>query len=224
MADRVKLIDLVEDFTIYPRMTVDRQNVRSIRDAIAAGRPMAPIVVDRASKRIVDGVHRFREAKESDRTEIEVEWRDYPNEAALREDAMALNSSHGRRLSPWDIAHCIEMGKRYKIKAENLAKALGITLARLREIEASREARVLVRPGQTETVQLKRTVTHLVGTELRPVQAEGAAKCGGMMAIYYVNQVVNLLEHDLIDSNNEALAERLTHLARLLEKRLAVKA
>ena len=51
---------------------------------------------------------------------------------------------------------------------------------------------------------------------------EAASKVGGMRAIYYVNQVVNLIEGDLIDDTDEALTERLRYLGRLLEKRMAV--
>jgi len=222
--DRVKLEELIFDFTIYPRQMVDRHNVNRIKDAIQAGRYLPPVTIDRASKRIVDGFHRVKAALELEETEIDVRFCDYASETDLRLDAIALNSAHGRALTPFEIARCLLLGGRARIKAEKLAKALGITMDRLREIRASREAQVIHAGHPDEQIVLKRTVTHLVGQDISEEQAEAAAKCGGMRAVYYVNQVVNLVEGGLIDATDEALAERLRYLARLLEQRLAVTA
>jgi len=219
MAEKVKLSELVLDYSIYPRQMVDSVNLRRIRDAHQAGIALPPIVVDRASKRVVDGFHRYKIAQELDHVEIDVEWRDYATENDLRLDAIALNSAHGRSLSPFDIAHCISLGQKHRIKAEKLAQALGITLARLREIEVERKAST-----NGTSIVLKKTVSHLVGEVLTAHQAEAAAKVGGMRPTYYVNQVINLLEGDLVDTHNEALMERLRYLGHLLEKRMAVVA
>jgi len=221
MVEKAKVGELVFDFTLYPRQAIDRTNVNRMKDALESGRHLPPIIADRASKRIVDGFHRVKavlELKGQD-GEIEVEWREFTSENAIRIEAMALNSAHGRALSPFEIAHCLFVGRQYKIKVEKLAEALGLTLARLREIEAEREASTDGHP-----IMLKKTVSHLVGEVLTAHQAEAAAKVGGMRPTYYVNQVINLLEGDLVDVNNEALMERLHYLARLLEKRMAVPA
>lgn len=222
MTEMVKLEELIFDETIYPRLKIDRLNVNRMKDAVAAGCKLPPIIADRASKRYVDGIHRRQVAIELNQKEIAVEWRDYATEEDMLLDAIALNSAHGRPLSPFEVARCLLLTGRAKIKAEKLAKALGITMARLREIRLSREA--TVGKGNGQTVVLKRTVTHLVGQELTEEQAGAAAKCGGMRAVYYVNQVINLLEGNLLDSTDEALAERLRHLARLLEREVGVTA
>jgi hypothetical protein len=228
MAERVKLEELVLDFTIYPRQMVNNTNVKRLKDAVLAGRRFPPIVADRASKRVVDGFHRYHVAEDLGWADIEVEWRDYKTENDLRLDSMRLNSEHGRSLSPFEIAKCLAIGQKHRIKAERLAEALGLTMARLQEIQLSREAKVMQPNGQEQTLVLKHTLSPFVGKEFTPFQAEhlveANTKAGGMRAIYYVNQVVNLIEADLIDSADEALAERLRHLARLLEKRLAVAA
>ena len=52
--DMVPLSQLVKDYTVYPRKDVFWQNVESLVEALRAGATLPPIIVDRATHRIVD--------------------------------------------------------------------------------------------------------------------------------------------------------------------------
>src|SRR5271155_2464210 len=56
----IALSELVLDFDIYPRVDVDTTNVSRIQDAITAKVAMPPLVIDKTSKRIIDGFHRYK--------------------------------------------------------------------------------------------------------------------------------------------------------------------
>lgn len=67
---------------------------------------------------------------------------------------------------------------------------------------------------------LKNTVRHLAGKVLTTKQVDGNVKAGGMNQLFYVNQIVNLLENDLLDFSNMKLIDRLQYLKELLPEKM----
>lgn len=51
-------------------------------------------------------------------------------------------------------------------------------------------------------------------------QADGNVKAGGMNQLFYVNQIVNLLENDLLDFSNVKLVDRLQYLKEILPEKM----
>jgi hypothetical protein len=51
-------------------------------------------------------------------------------------------------------------------------------------------------------------------------QADGNVKAGGMNQLFYVNQIINLLENDLLDFSNVRLTDRLQYLKELLPEKV----
>lgn len=51
-------------------------------------------------------------------------------------------------------------------------------------------------------------------------QVDGNVKAGGMNQLFYVNQIVNLLENDLLDFSNMKLIDRLQYLKELLPEKM----
>src|SRR5215813_804283 len=103
----VKLVELIEDFDIYPRNDVSSTHVSMLCDAISIGDPVPPIVVDKKSKRIVDGFHRYRAYKRIGRDKIPAVWREYKSDAELFADAVRLNAAHGRAFDAYDRKRAI---------------------------------------------------------------------------------------------------------------------
>ena len=54
-------------------------------------------------------------------------------------------------------------------------------------------------------VPIRATAMHLAGEQLSEMQVSGARRTGGMSPLYYVNQVLNLVESDLIDPSNDRI-------------------
>ncbi len=209
----MKVSELVEDFSIYPRNCVFDGHVYDLAECVRAGAAMPAIVADAKTKRIVDGFHRRRGVirVHGDEAEIEVMLVEYENDAAMVVDAVIRNSQHGRRLTTADIARCAALAKNFKISRDVLADALHITRDRLKEISAERMA-----TGKSGPVILRRPMAHLAGTKLSKKQEEVYEHVGGQTAIYYANRLINLIESKSLPEDDKLIV-RLRVLQELLE-------
>lgn len=193
---KAKLSELVEDFDLYPRQSVDSTNVRAIREAIESGMVVPPIVVETETLRIVDGVHRRRahqQLLDAD-AEVEVLMVKYDNEAELFAHAVQLNATHGKRLSAWDRLRCIELSRKKGLAWSSLAAALGTTESSLDKLEKDRTG--YNREGRV--VPLKRAARHMRGETLTDEQEVAQRKLGGNEARFYFQQITLLIESDLL--------------------------
>jgi len=204
---------LVFDFDIYPRGSVDSQHVREIAASLQAGAPMPPIVIDWKSKRIVDGFHRCRAYMRlfDEKHEVDCVEKDYKNDKELFLDSMRYNASHGRALTQHDKVHCLLLAEKMRLATSAVADALNLTAERIGELKADRIGKCgLV------AIPLKQTIRHMSGKNLTKDQVEANDKLSGMNQLFYVNQLVTLIENDLIDASNEDLLTGLVRLHGLL--------
>jgi len=219
---KVKLLDLVEDFEIYPRANIDANNITQIRHAIRAGATLPPMVVCAKTLIITDGLHRERgyKAEFGETYEIEVVAREYPARRDLLLDAIRLNSTHGAKLDPFDRAHAALKAKAMRIAAGDIASALSITeeaLAALLDGRGARRKIAGVRSGNSEeVVVLKRTLRHMAGKLLTEKQADLNEHLSGLQPLAHVNELLALLDAKLIDYQNARLVERLLLLGRVI--------
>jgi ParB-like chromosome segregation protein Spo0J len=130
MKTTVPFFQLVQDTTIYPRRLVDESHVRNLARAIRAGAVLPPVIVERRTNRIVDGIHRTRafRAVYGDRADVPVEYRTYRDDAALLQDAVALNSSHGRPLGSADQTRAAHLLLAAGVAEERIAVTMGTTV------------------------------------------------------------------------------------------------
>jgi len=214
-----KLSDLVIDMTIYPRMSIDKNNIDVLFEALRAGAKLPAIVVDKQSLRIIDGVHRFKayQRQLGAGGEIDVQTQSYDSERSMFLDAVCRNASHGKGLQNFDRVRVINLGEQLGIEREQLADALHLTLDRMGELMTNRMAN----DAAGAPVQIKRTIAHMAGKPLNPAQVAANKKLSGMQQIFYVNQVAALVENDLIDAEDEALLPALQRLSDLLKDYLA---
>lgn len=219
---KIKAALLVLDYNLYPRQHVDQQTVTHFVVAMQAGSQFPPVIVDKKSKRVVDGFHRTLATLRfgGEDAEIEVEFRSYANEWAMLQEAIFLNSGHGNRLSAYDMKRCLYLAEQFKGDDKSLAEALRITQEKLDKLRVGTGER---RDG--EAVQLKQMVIHLAGQTISEKQHEGIKRLPGGSQIFLVNSVIRLFEHNLLQRTNEDLLARLEHLheliGTLLEKRAA---
>jgi len=182
--DTVPLNELVLDFDIYPRTEISASNVKLLREAKASGVVLPAIIVDRASKRIVDGFHRFRAAQSDAEETIDVEWRDYPDEATLYEDAIVLNRGHGLPLQRYDLQRAIARLEKLGYERDRIA---AIVLIPIESIERITSGFGKTRSG--DAIPIKRGLDHLRGTTLTKKNEKANEGYAGFPAAFYVRQV-----------------------------------
>lgn len=212
---KVKAAELVLDFDLYPRNNVDTHNVRNLVDALTAGAELPPAIIDKKSRRVVDGFHRVRAylRKYGDSAEITVVEKSYADDAAMFLDAMRYNASHGAKLDPCDRTHCVLIAERLSIPLDAVAGALNMPADKLGTLRVDRTA-----TAGGLTIALKRTVAEkFAGRKLNKRQVECNEKLSGMNQVFYVNQLVELIEAKMLDLEDERLMERLKFLHGLLD-------
>lgn len=213
----IKLAELVLDYSIYPRTQTDNNHVRYLMIAVQGGATLPPIIIDKKSKRVIDGFHRVTGWRRIDKHgEIEVIEKTYKNDSEMFAEAMRLNAQHGRNLAPYDRMHCIIRAEEMGMTYEQIAKELCLTVEAIGEMRAGRCGEMRV-GNKMKSFPIKRTIQHMAGKKLTKAQFEANDKLGGMNQLFYVNQLIELIEADLLDLSNERLMERLADLVKALE-------
>lgn len=221
---QLKIGELIFDFDLYPRADIDTHNIAYMSQAEDAGVKFPPVVVDKKSKRIVDGFHRVKmyRQKYEDNHKIEVVENIYGSEKEILLDAIRLNASHGKMLSRHDRMRCILQSERMGLKIGNVASALSMTVEKINQLKAERVGELKV-GGVITSVPLKRTIKHMSGKRLSKKQNEVNKKISGMDQKFYVNQLVMLIESGLINQSDDILLQRLKVLWQQLGKLECVK-
>jgi len=209
--------ELVLDFDLYPRTSVDSQHVGYMKEAAKAGCAFPPIVADQKSKRVTDGFHRKRmyEAMYGPGHRVQVILKRYKSEAEMFLDACRYNAAHGRALTTNDRTRCAILACRLRVDAKDLAGCLHVDPATLDRLRVDRTA--TAPNGKGVHVALKRTIKHKAGGTLTKEQVAANDKLSGMSQTFYVNQVIILIESGLLNRDDEGLMQRLAVLKGLLE-------
>jgi hypothetical protein len=207
----VPAASLVEDFGLYPRHDVDGSHVADLARALRAGVTLPPVVADRASKRLVDGWHRRRATIRVHGPEapIRVEFRDYADEAAAFADAVALNSSHGRRLDRQDQVRVAVLAERLGMDAAQIGVLLHIEPGRVLELRP----RVVFEEGSDLPVPAKPVAEDFYGQELTPAQLQAMKSFSGNRVSQQVTQLLQAVASGLINQEDGRLCRRLHELA-----------
>ena len=208
---------LVLSRDLSPRTRIGSNHVRQLAEALKSGATLPPIVIERRTSRVVDGFHRVEAYRRVYGSEalIEVIARAYKSDGELFVHAIELNSHHGQRLASYDQLRCVTIAKELSIDYMRLAGALSVRPAYIGEFSKRRTGSEM---GTRAPVALKRTIEHMRGRELTPNQVEANQKLGGQSQSFYVNQLTLLIEHNLLDTEDANLMQRLGYLQRLLEE------
>jgi len=211
---RIPAVELVEDLSLYPRLQVDDWYVGRLAEVLRSGAVLPPIVADRKSKRIADGFHRRRAALRAfgPAAEIDVLFRDYPDERSLYLDALRLNAHHGKRLSTAEEVRAVIRGQELGIEPRVIADTLAIRAEKLEGLLERKTARGTVEP----VVILKPCFDHLAGQQLTQQQELANKHSGGHQASFYARMLIELIESGAVDESNRTLMERLRRLHELL--------
>lgn len=211
---RMKAAELILDFELYPRNNVDSHNVRNLVDALAAGAELPPVVSDKKSKRVVDGFHRTRATLQhfGPDAEIDVIEKSYKDEGEMFLDAMRYNAQHGAKLDPCDRTHCVIIAERLHIPLDAVAGVLHMPVDKLGALRQDRTAK-----SHGLSVPIKQTIKHMAGKKLNERQVQANDRLSGMNQSFYANQLIELLESKMLNTEDEKLMQRLQVLHGLLD-------
>jgi hypothetical protein len=207
---RVPVASLVLDWSLYPRQSIDTANVRRIADSVTAGETIPPVRVCRETRKVIDGFHRITERQRNggDNPDILVEEFDYEDDQARFLDAVRLNARHGITLTPFDRARCTLLAETMGVTQDDLAAALAVDPSRLGRIRDTKIA--YTHTGKPTPIRA--TLRHLAGTHLSEKQEAANDRASGMTVRFYVDQVVNAIEGDLVNWEDEGTVEALRRL------------
>ena len=202
---------LVEDLALYPRHAVDVGHVADLARALRAGVLLPPVVADRASRRLADGFHRRRAAirVHGASAPVAVAFRDYPDEAAFFADAVALNSSHGRRLDRQDQIRVAVLAERFGLDTAAVGALLHVDAARVLQLRP----RVVFEEGQELPVAAKPVAESFYGQTLTAEQVQAMRSFSGLRMGQQVAQLQRALEAGLLDPTDERACRALHRLA-----------
>ena len=217
---KIKISDLVFDRKLYPRVEINASHVARLAQALRAGFVLPPIVVEEGTNRIVDGAHRVQAYRQEFGEDAKIEFKgvSFASEAEFFLAAVAANSSHGLTLDPLDRTELLIRAAQLGLTREAIASALKITPEKAERILNDKTA--FRREGDSRTtIALKGSMKALRGQDLTPVQVSANEFAGGMQPLYYVNQLISLVDSGLWDWGGESVRARLLRLHELLEER-----
>jgi hypothetical protein len=218
----IPIAELIEDLSIYPRTQVSDVNVTNLVGALEAGYELPPLIVDRKTKRIVDGFHRRRAHLKvfGVDTSIVAELRTYSDDADLLKEAVALNTSHGLNLAEIEKRRVVLRLSELGVDDNEIAVALHVQPDRVTKIRV-RVATVLNDDGAAIRLEpLKRPMFHFQGGVMSEEQAKAAKSAPGVSYSLLAKQLGDGLQHHLIDGNDGRTLAALKLLRRQLDNYL----
>lgn len=198
----MKVSELIEDLTIYPRNIVDDVWIGSLAHHLRNGAILPPILVDKKSKRIVDGFHRRRAYIRvfGPDCDIPTEVLSFKNDTEIFLESMRRNGQHGKPLSTVDRIRCVDRGRELGVSVEVIATILNVEVKKL---EAKAELRIAHGP-QGETVIVKNGMNN-PGT-LTQRQKESVNNAFGKIRLY-ASLLSELLRSDMFDFSQNGLED-----------------
>jgi hypothetical protein len=219
----IPLAELVEDLSIYPRTTVSSVNTTNLVDAIRAGVTLPPPVVDKKSKRIVDGFHRRRaylKALGTDAT-ILVDLRHYKTDADILLAAIEANTCHGLPLQEIDKRRNVLSLQGFGTDNVVIARVLHVPVEKIEKLTARIVTVVSEEAEPVRVEPLKQPHRHFQGGEMSEAQSKAAKSAPGTSYLLTIRQLHDALQHRLIDGSSGQVIAALKGLAEALEGYLA---
>jgi len=210
----LSLSKLVLDFDLYPRTAVSSTNVRNLVAALEAGHELPPLVVDRKSKRVVDGFHRYNAHKRvsGPDAEVEVELRTFKSDVELFAAAVEYNVGHGKQLDEIEKRRVVFRLQEMGADEDAVAAVLHTTPDKVTKL-VFHSATVKIGGGQIKYEPLKKPLFHWTGKQLTAQQLRTAGSAPGTSYKLAIKQLRDALTTDeAIDVADESLVSALAGL------------
>lgn len=122
--------EIIRDWALYPREQVDPDHVYVLKEALRAGVELPPIVVEKPTKRLIDGFHRLDawEQVHGNSVAIPVAFKTCKTKQDFLLESIKANASHGRPLTHLDRSRCLVLAENMDVPPEAVATALNLTV------------------------------------------------------------------------------------------------
>lgn len=209
----IALANLVEDLDMYPRTQVSQVNVANIADALRAGKTIPPPIVDRKSKRIVDGVHRCRAYRKvfGPDIAIEVDMRSFGSDTDIFTTAVTCNVGHGLQFQEFEKRRITLRLQDMGADDTTIGAVLNIPPDRVRKITLH-TATTIIGGGKLKLEPLKRPLFHKEGQRFTPEQVAAIRTAPGTSYGLLVRQLREAIEHQFLDLTDPKLVAALAAL------------
>ena len=215
---KMKIADITMDNLIYPRQCTDRMRVSEYVTAKKAGAVFPPVRVCNKTHKLADGWHRVESDKVIKNEEIDVELYSFENEAELIWWSINWNAQHGLKLSPYDTARCLNLGRGVGLSDDQIAQALCMTIDKIVKMEKSR---IRIDSVSGRPVEVKRVLSGITSDTVTPEQLQAQKPFNAMRADYSLDRSIDALRYNLIPAN-EFYIERVVLLEQECQKWLEV--
>ena len=193
------------------------------------GRGLPPLIVEKGTRRIIDGVHRLNAYKKvyGEDYDALVEERTYADDNEAWEDAVRLNAEHGLTYTEYDRTRILVEAEKRGITKEIVANLIHVPLNKVEKkfLSSTAEVRRTIGTGSDrknvkERVALRTSLKGLAGKTLNKKQ-EAANNKGGLKAAYCATTLLELLDADLLDWCSKDTRLKLTLLSEALVEKIA---
>jgi hypothetical protein len=230
MATALPIIEVVYDPSLQQRaVQVEPVHLKRLLDALETGAMFPAIIIDKASRRIVDGIHRYHAIKKyaekypekfNGEVTILCEEREFFSDDEMFKFVLAANSAHGMPWAPIDKQRITLEAQRRGISLPEVSELIRMPLPQLEKVSAT----AIVRPatdGELRKEPLKNTLPKTVreawaGKVLTTEQQDVNNKFGGMRLNYYIENLTLYLKADCWKLTDEPDRQRFRELQQLL--------
>lgn len=155
---------MLSDIQMDPRLLhlrhVSEFTVSRYRQAYRVGAPMPPILIDKATRRITSGNHRYKAMLQEygEDYKVNVRVKSYSSRREMLEDFVKENASHGNPLDGSSRTKITLELLREGSTAEALASLFDVSVKRIEEW-SSKVANVIDKNGNVEALPVKRGIS-----------------------------------------------------------------
>jgi hypothetical protein len=201
--------DVVIDGSLYPRAkgTYNEFHLKRLMDAFDSGIIFPPILLERNTNRLVDGLHRLELHKRKEIERITCTFRVYPNDEELLAEAARINNDHGLQLTLYDNKDLIR-----RLGARGYARDAIATAVRMVPEKVDEIIKGFAMSMAGEPVALKGGLGHKRAQILTPAQEQAVRNYGGNTATIYVKHLLTLLDNEMWPAENVTLRNMMDRL------------
>ena len=214
----LKISELVFDEEIYPRLKIGWKDAYAYAQAMRAGSVFPPIVVGEFQGKlyVVDGWHRIEARKLLREKYVQGCVKRFELTREMFLEAIKLNSTHGRPLTVQEKARLIYKLSEMKFEPAAISEIVKVPLDKFEVFKT----RVIF--GPNGPVYVKSTVAK-AGTDEESALSVDMDKLSGISIPSLLEQLIELLEHDIVPLDNDHVKELLLRLYSLLQEKLELK-